>query len=73
MKTTLTWTLIFVPVLLFATYLVNALTGGIASLTGHAPDFYCGSYCFIGLAFFGLSLVVFAIAVYLSRKKFGHS
>lgn len=69
MKTAITWTLIFIPVLLFATYLFNAVTGGIASASGRAPEFFCGSYCIFGLGFLGLSLIVFLSAMLINQRR----
>ena len=62
------WTAIFLPVILFATYLFNAVTGGIATAMGAGSEFFLGSYCIFGIAFFVISITTCMIISYKSVK-----
>lgn len=56
----------FLPLALFLAYLVLVLTGGIASWAGAGERFFCGFYCYAGLAIFGIILIYFFINCGLS-------
>ncbi len=60
--------LIFLPVILFVDYVLVAITGCIASTLNADEGFYCGPYCFYGLAILIISVVV---SLYFFRKLSG--
>jgi hypothetical protein len=70
MKTSLLLkTVLVLPVILFADYLLMVLLGCATCLFGSGDEFYCGPFCIVGKIVLVLSAVFFGYIVYPDIKK----
>lgn len=60
--------LFFLPMIIFADYMIMVLLGCVCSLFGAGDGFYCGPFCIVGKLVLVLSAIFFGYLIYPDIK-----
>jgi len=60
--------LFFLPIIIFANYIVMAIIGCTSCFFGAGNDYMCGTYCLIGKIVLGLSVILFLYLIFPEIK-----